>query len=210
MITPSGSQPQQPNPYQGMPVPNYPPPGQFPIPQQRRNHRKWPWILLAVVLLGFAGCTAAVVSVSNSVNKAENSPGAVQKPTAASGTAVRDGKFQFHITAVDPPVTTAGTDPIMQKTAQGEYLIVHVEVSNIAKVPQSYFDENQKLIDNHGKEYGNDSGADIALNQNLTADINPGNRIAVAVAFDVPQGTTATAIEFHDSAFSNGARVAVP
>ncbi len=40
-------------------------------------------------------------------------------------------------------------------------------------------------------------------------DINPGNKISVAIAFDVSPGTVPATIEFHDSMFSGGVRVAV-
>ncbi|MFF2550274.1 DUF4352 domain-containing protein [Nocardia sp. NPDC058058] len=128
---------------------------------------------------------------------------------AAAGSEVRDGKFAFIVTAVDPAVATLGDNEILRKTAQGEYVVVHVDITNTGDKAQSYFGDNQKLIDDQGKQYSNDTAAELAVNTSLTAEINPGNKLSVSIPFDVPKGTVPAAIELHDSAFSGGARVAL-
>ncbi|WP_435591016.1 DUF4352 domain-containing protein [Nocardia sp. bgisy118] len=64
-------------------------------------------------------------------------------------------------------------------------------------------------MDDQGRLYTNDTAAELNLDKDLAAEINPGNKISVILAFDVPKGTVPAAIEFHDSAFSGGARVAL-
>ncbi|MEU4313830.1 DUF4352 domain-containing protein [Nocardia sp. NPDC024068] len=51
--------------------------------------------------------------------------------------------------------------------------------------------------------------SEIYLNDDVYTDINPGNEFSAILAFDVPAGTRAAALEFHDSMFSGGIRVAV-
>ncbi|MGW5451000.1 DUF4352 domain-containing protein [Nocardia sp. NPDC003979] len=177
-------------------------------PQLPKKRKVWPWVLggfLLAVLALFGGCVALIGGAANEVAKSEQA----RSVAAPAGTEVRDGKFAFTVTQVDPPVRTVGDNPYLQKTAQGEFVLVHVEVANVGDVAQQYFGANQKLIDAQGREFANDTSAEINVNDELVAEINPGNKISVVLVFDVPTGTDPAAVEFHDSAFSNGARVAL-
>ncbi|MEV0340072.1 DUF4352 domain-containing protein [Nocardia sp. NPDC050713] len=183
------------------PNPHYSPP-----PQKKRA--VWPWVLggfFAFVVLLFGGCVALLSSAADEVAES------TEKRTSVSpaGSEVRDGKFGFVVTRVDAPVASVGDNQFLKKDAQGEFILVYVDVSNTGDQPQTYFGDNQKLVDAQGRLYSNDTAAEVNLNKNLVTEINPGNRISVVLAFDVPKGTTPTAIEFHDSVFSGGARVAL-
>lgn len=188
-----------PQPAPGPHPPYYPPP---------RKRRVWPWVLLGVFAfftLLFGGCIALIGTAANEVAESEEQ----SKIPAPVGTEVRDGKFAFLVTRVDPPVASVGDNEFFREEAQGEFVLVHVEVSNTGDQPQTYFGENQKLVDDQGRVYSNDTGAEFNLNKDLVTEINPGNKISAVLVFDVPKGTVATAVEFHDSAFSNGVRVAL-
>lgn len=52
---------------------------------------------------------------------------------ATVGQEVRDGPFSFIVTKVDPPRKSIGTE-----TAQGNYVAVHLKVTNIAKSRSSF------------------------------------------------------------------------
>jgi hypothetical protein len=79
-----------------------------------------------------------------------------------------------------------------------------------ATEPQSFFAQNQKLIDTEGREYAADSIAAIRMNEDsMVVDMNPGFSINVKVPFDVPPGATPDRLVLHDSAFSGGAAVKV-
>lgn len=191
-------------PYGGQPNYGQPYPPQPPKPKSK----VWLWVLLGVVaaiLLVCGGCFAFLNKATDEINEST----AKASSAAPAGSEVRDGKFAFVVTQVDPPVSTVGDNQFSQQTAQGEYILVHVDITNIGDQAQSYFGDNQKLIDEAGKEYSNDSMAEIAINSDLSAQINPGNTKSVVIAFDVPTGTQPAAIVFHDSVFSNGARVAL-
>ncbi|MGQ4618101.1 DUF4352 domain-containing protein [Nocardia sp. R7R-8] len=204
------------------PQPGYPPP-----PPAKKNNTAVIIILVIVgvlVLCGFGGCVAALSGSDKSDTAAATfttasappgAPAPVGEPpksdTAAAGTSVRDGKFEFTVTAVDPPVKTVGSNPYLQKTAQGQYIQVHLTVTNIGNRAQSYWASNQKLIDDQGRKFENDTVAGINVNDSaaMTAEINPGNSIQLVVVFDVPPGANPAALELHDSAFSRGAKVAL-
>ncbi|MEG8180798.1 DUF4352 domain-containing protein [Nocardia terpenica] len=183
------------------------PPYIYPTPPQRRKRRVWPWVLLGVfgaLVLVFGGCAALVTGAAHQASH----PAPQWSQPAAAGSQVRDGKFAFQVTRIDPPTSSVG-DTILNKDAQGEYVPIHVTVTNIGDVAQSYFGSNQKLIDDQGREYSNDTEAEILVNKDASADINPGNQLNAIIFFDVPKGTVPAAVEFHDSAFSGGVRVAL-
>ncbi len=182
------------------PVPNYPPP--------QKKRAVWPWVLggfLACVVLLFGGCAALISGIASEAGKQEEK----RTTAAAAGTEVRDGKFGFLVTRVDPPVNTLGDNEFLRKDAQGEFVLVYVDVRNTGNSAQTYFGDNQKLVDDQGRLFTNDTAAEMNVNKDLVAEINPGNKLSVVLVFDVPKGTSPAAIEFHDSMFSGGARVAV-
>lgn len=200
----------------------YPQPFQPQQPPQRKK-RVWPWILIGAVILLCGGCFGLLGVAANEASDSDATFTSAANPepgkpgehagqdsdTAPAGASVRDGKFEFTVTAVDPPVSTIGDNPYMRKTAQGEYILVHVTVTNIGDRPQTYFSSNQKLFDDHGRRYENDTMAELNVNDNLSTPINPGNSVDVTIVFDVPVGTVPASLELHDSMFSGGAKVAL-
>lgn len=200
--------------------PPYPPQpyGSYPPPPKKKT--VWPWLLLIpafFLLCGFGGCVALISSPDSDDKPAAVSAGepaaaaAEGNDTAPAGSPVRDGKFEFVVTKIEPGLKTVGTNPYLQKQAQGQYVLVHTTVTNIGNVPRSYYGGNQTLIDDQGREFTNDTMAEVNVNDSsvIGADINPGNKLSVVIAFDVPAGAVPAAIEFHDSAFSGGAKVAL-
>ncbi len=97
----------------------------------------------------------------------------------------------------------------MTATAQGEFIVITMSVTNIGDQAANYFGQNQKLTDANGREYAAHNMANMWMNSGLSimGDINPGNAIQVKIAFDVPPGTQATELELHDSMFSGGVSV---
>src|SRR5262249_2025230 len=138
-------------------------------------------------------------------------PNAVAESVASPGSAVRDGKFEFQVLGITNAKTVSDPtgNPYMTVTAQGTFVVVTLQGTNIGDRPQNYFGDNQKLKDSSGREYGASSEANVWMNTDVAAlgEINPGNSVQVKVAFDVPVGITATELELHDSMFSGGVSV---
>ena len=92
---------------------------------------------------------------------------------------MRDGKFQFTVTSVTS-AKSAG-DSVLSQTAQGQYTVVHITVTNISNVAQTMDDSAQYVYDSQGRKFSADSTADLYANG--TADsvflnqINPGNSV---------------------------------
>lgn len=159
----------------------------------------WPWVVLGVILLMFGGCATMCSSLAN---KAGNS--GIGQSTAKLGAQVRDGEFAFSV--MDKGVVDSGPIP----TPRGEWFYVTLSVTNIGNEPQSFFVQNQKLIDSQGREYAADAMAALRMNEDAMAlNLGPGFNIIVRVPFDVPPGTQPEYIVVHDSAFSGGVRIAL-
>jgi hypothetical protein len=134
-------------------------------------------------------------------------PSAVEETQAAGvGQEVRDGNFSFVIAGIERVDAVADAEfPEIQKTAQGEFVIVKMTVTNVGAEPQTFFASFNTLSDG-STVYQSDDEAWIYLGNTL-ADLNPGDSIDTAVVFDVPKGTDVESIELHDGPFSDGVTV---
>jgi len=162
---------------------------------------------------GTAGTSEAVDPGADGGAEVEEAPAAPPAPEASApgvGTAVRDGKFEFTVTAVEPGVARVG-DELLGVDAQGQFVLVHVTVTNIGDEAQMFDASSQKLFDAQGREHSADSTAGIYLGDanSFLNDINPGNSIEGVVIFDVPVDAVPASIELHDSFLSGGATVAL-
>jgi hypothetical protein len=167
--------------------------------------------VLAATAALVSGCVMPSSSTgSSSSGGSGSSSGGSKSSVAPAGSAVRDGKFEFQVLNVTR-ATTAGnpSNEFEIAKAQGEFVILTLSVRNIGNEQQSYSGSNEKLVDQSGRQYGESSEADMWMNSDVTGDINPGNSIQAKAAFDVPPGTVPAHVEFHDSAFSGGASVAI-
>jgi len=136
---------------------------------------------------------------------------AVEEATVPGvGTAVRDGKFEFTVTSVETGVATVG-DEYLNQQAQGQFVLVHVTVTNIGDAAQMFDGSSQKLVDTAGREHSADSSAAIYLgdSNSFLTDINPGNSVQGTVVFDIPADAVPATISLHDSFFSGGVEVAL-
>lgn len=135
----------------------------------------------------------------------------VDAPTAPGiGAAVADGKFQFTVTSLEPGVSHLG-DATFGVDAQGQFLLVHVTVTNVGDEAQYFDSSSQKLLDAQGRTHSADSSAAIYLpdSNSFLTSINPGNTVEGIVVFDIPADATPASVELHDSPFSGGVTVAL-
>ncbi|GAA1075985.1 DUF4352 domain-containing protein [Tsukamurella spumae] len=206
-------QPGQPG--SGQYTPGQPQPYPAPPAPPAKKKRKWPWIVLAVIAFIIV---VSVATGGGNKDDAASTAGGTAAPTAAKtdpkaaglNAAVRDGKFEFVVTGVEPGLSEVGDNPYLAKKAQGQFVIVSMTVKNIGTKPQSFSPSSQKLKDTQGRTFESDSMAQIALGDSdvpVWDNINPGNTVQVKVVFDMPKDATPATIELHDSMFSGGAKV---
>ena len=168
-------------------------------------------VIIAVASQGGSTPTDAAQPPAGSGATASQQPTASQPPTqqdATVGTPVRDGKFEFTLTQVETGVKRVGSDALGQD-AQGQFVLLHLTVTNIGTEAQYFDGSSQKLHDSADRTFSADSGAAIYLDESnsFLNQINPGNTVEGIVVFDVPADAVLTTAELHDSAFSGGADV---
>jgi hypothetical protein len=110
-------------------------------------------VVRAVIWIGAALAAAALLSgcVVPETSSSSHSAGGSGQP-APAGSSVRDGKFEFQVVNMTraPTAGNPSNDFEIAK-AQGEFIILTLSVKNIGNEPQSYFGQNQKLIDTNGR-----------------------------------------------------------
>lgn len=223
---PYGQQPYPSAPYGQQPYPSAPY-GQMPPAPPAKKKRKWPWIVGGIVVLliivsALSGGGSDGKSDNASSNSGDGNTAPANAPAAAApkndaasvglNTPVRDGKFEFVVSGVQPGLETVGDNPYLTEKAQGQFVIVTMTVKNIGNKPQSFSPSEQKLFDAQGRSFETDTSAQIALDDTDIAvwdNINPGNTVQVKLVYDMPADAQPTKIELHDSMFSGGADVAL-
>lgn len=139
----------------------------------------------------------------------EPEPEPEQPAEPGIGVPVRDGQFEFTVTGVERVGNTVGED-FLAETAQGEFIIVRVDVTNIGDEPQMLDSSSQTLINEQGQELAPSSALFVLEDAQRTflENINPGNSVTGApLLFDVAPGTVLDSIELHDSLLSGGVTV---
>ncbi|APA97278.1 Non-specific serine/threonine protein kinase [Nocardia seriolae] len=218
-------QPTPPHYPQGHFPPQYPVP---PVPPKKSNTLKIILLVLAgiVVLCGIGGAlggkntktahsqspSAATAPGGNTPAAASPNPTTTEKPPVPGlNTPVRDGKFEFIVTDIQTGIKEVGTNPYLQKTAQGAYPIVSITVRNIGKSPYGFSPSDQYVYDAQNRKFANDTAAALNLQSDtsLYANLNPGNSITAQVVFDLPADSLPDHIVLHDSMFSGGATVSL-
>lgn len=202
------------------------PPQPYPNPPAKKK-KKWPWILGSIVVLliiilaatsggGSDDTDSTAGSGASTATEAgeQRDSGDANGEDAAPGlnTPVRDGKFEFVVTGVEPGLTSVGDNPYLTEEAQGQFVIVTMTVKNTSDQPQSFSPTGQKLLDAEDRSFEPDTSAQIALGGSdipVWDNINPGNAVTVKLVYDMPAGATPASIELHDSMFSGGVTVAL-
>lgn len=141
---------------------------------------------------------------------AGDDPAPAAEQPAGIGTPVRDGKFEFTVTGIEPGVARIGDDMLGQD-AQGQFVLVHLTVTNIGEEAQYFDGSSQKAFDAQGRELSADGSAAVYLGDanSFLNQINPGNSVTGTVVFDIPADAALTRLELHDSPFSGGVEVAL-
>ena len=125
------------------------------------------------------------------------------------GTPVASGDLEFTVTGVEPGGTEIGD--VLTTTAQGEFLLVHIEVRNTGDSAETFSDSGQKLIDSQGREHETDSSASIYLPDNdvLFTSINPGNTVVGTLVFDLPADAEPVSVLLSGGLFSSDVEVSL-
>lgn len=174
----------------------------FVPPKKPLYKRAWFWVLivLALILLVFAGCaalfTGAAISAVDDTAKDKPAASSSKSDTpAAIGETVTSGDLDVTVASFDCGATEIGTAPV-STAAQGQFCIAQITAANTGDKAVLFSDSNLKVLDDQGREFKPDSAAAIYFDNTdpLFASINPGNTLSGKVAFDVPAEFTGKTI----------------
>ena len=134
--------------------------------------------------------------------------GPTEPQAAGVSEEVRDGDFAFVVKGVrTADVIGDPKFPELTKTAEGEYVIVALTVTNVSADPHSFFASFITLSDGT-TVFASDDEAWLYLGDTV-ADVGPGRSIETEVVFDVPRGTNLESIWLRGGPLSEGVAVAV-
>lgn len=137
----------------------------------------------------------------------------IRPATAVLGKSVRDGKFAFTVTSMERPAKSFTDRFGSTQTAQGVFVVVRMDVTNIGYEARTLTATDLYLVDHQGQRYATSSAiSSLAGAETIFYEkINPGHTVRFApVLFDVAPGTEIASIELHDSLSSTGVRVRLP
>ncbi|NKY23913.1 DUF4352 domain-containing protein [Cellulomonas denverensis] len=124
------------------------------------------------------------------------------------GATAADGKFSFVVTGVETGVPQVGSQ-YLTSDAQGQYVLVHLTVTNSGTEPQYLFASSQEATDTQGRTHSVDTTATLYAGETdvWASQINPGNQISGTLVFDIPADATLETVTLHDSPFSGGVQI---
>lgn len=201
-------------PYPGQSSPAQP--GTAPWKSLLAQHKALTVFLASLALVVVMAVTANLVGRDTPAGSA-GAVGAAGRGTAADpdgtlpglGAAVRDGKLEFTVTAVEPGVAHVG-DEFLGADPQGKFVLVHVSVTNVGDAAQMFDATSQQLVDTQGREHSADPTAGAYLGaDSFLDDVGPGGSIEGVVVFDLPADAVPASVELHDSSVSGGTTVAL-
>ena len=128
-----------------------------------------------------------------------------ESPTASAGAEASDGPLSFTVHGYEVGDSVTSPDAPVEKTAQGDFVAVHMTVTNTSDAPATFLGTLQTL-NAAGTVYNIDDEASFYLGGGL-AELNPGDSVDVSVAFDVPPGTVPESIDLHGDPGSAGVQV---
>jgi hypothetical protein len=165
-------------------------------PRRRRRGR---WLVGAVALLALLGLA------SNLGDRSREDPG-----PAGLGDPVRDGQFEFVVRSVDCGTRSVG-EGFGERTALGQFCLVSFRVRNTGTEGRTFGGGQQYLFDRDGNRHDPDLAATVGNGGGRlwSTRLNPGQRLAGTLVYDVPERVVPARIELHDAPFSGGASVAL-
>ncbi|GAS97209.1 uncharacterized protein RMCC_4175 [Mycolicibacterium canariasense] len=155
--------------------------------------------------LSLPGTASSEPSSTESTTASSPSETATPAETAApvAGQAV-DGDVTFTTNGIDiGPTVVAPDNDQLTKTATGEFVVVHLTLTNNGQTPAAFV-ADQQVLTAGGQTYTPETEATFYLGGTSTV-VYPGEPADVSIAFDVPPGTVPESLQVHGDLSSAGA-----
>jgi hypothetical protein len=157
--------------------------------------------------LAVAAGVLVLLAVANAVGDAGRR---ADRGPAGLGDPVRDGQFQFVVRSVGCGARTVG-EGLGRREALGQFCLVALQVENTGAEGRTFGGGQQYLFDRAGNRHDPDLDATARRGGGglLSTHLNPGQRLAGTLVYDVPDRVELARVEVHDAPFSGGASVAL-
>jgi len=121
---------------------------------------------------------------------------------------VRDGQFEFVVRSVECGVGAVG-EGLGRREAMDQFCLVQVEVENTGREGRGFAAAHQYLFDSAGNRHDADGDATLRNGGRrlVSTHLNPGQRLAGTLVYDLPDAVELARVELHDGPFSGGASV---
>ncbi|MEV0984482.1 DUF4352 domain-containing protein [Brevibacterium sp. NPDC049920] len=235
---PSGQQPWGAGPQPGPNGYGMPPGAPHPAPPKRKSifKRWWFWVGVVVLLVIVGSCAggggeqqasdagqdaAGEQDVEQRAPAEEEGGGedaaedaaaaeAPEEKSAGIGEPVASGDFEVTVSDVESGVSSVGDD-MFGAEAQGQFVVVSMEVTNVGDSPVMFFSSDVELTDAEGRTYAADEGSAMYLedSNSFLEEINPGNTVDGIVLFDVPEGVEPDTLVFRGGLFDEPIEIAI-
>ncbi len=193
-------------------------------PHCQTDQRGWParhpiitGIIVLVILVTVIGMASSSGSKSNgnsgSANSAASGNSSSQVETATVGQTVTDGDLAFTVQSIRS-ATTLRTSSFEEKTAQGIYYILTVQIKNNGKDTKTINASDFKVTDSKGRNYDYSNDGQTAMeitNGGATSfflqQIQPSLSVTGKIVFDVPKDATGLKLLAQGDIFSQGVSI---
>jgi hypothetical protein len=114
------------------------------------------------------------------------------------------------VRAVDCGARSVG-EGFGERTALGRFCLVSFRVENTGAEGRTFGGGQQFLFDRHGNRHDPDLAATVGHGGGRvwSTHLNPGQRLAGTLVYDLPEAAVPARVELHDGPFSGGAIVAL-
>jgi hypothetical protein len=124
------------------------------------------------------------------------------------GDPVRDGQFEFVVDSVECGARSVG-EGLGRRDAVDQFCLVALRVENTGQEGRTFAGGQQYLFDRDGNRHDPDLAATAGNGGERlwSTHLNPGQRLAGTLVYDVPEAAVPARVELHDAPFSGGASV---
>lgn len=187
--------------------------GVFLIPNVRQemservdvNFSTWMVVLIAIVGLGVSGAMMPTDSTStdttpntdnqpedqpsdtsNTDNTEQNQEDSVESRTHSVGETFQVGELSYTVNDVSTR-QVVGTNPYLQEEADGEFVLVDIEITNEGQESTRISNSHLTLVDSQDRTYSVDSDAFAAVENSFTFEqLDPGLSKSGTLVYDTP------------------------
>ncbi|MGO1561539.1 Mpr protein [Actinomycetales bacterium JB111] len=126
------------------------------------------------------------------------------------GEATAAGDLAITVTGVESGLTQVGSEYVVAE-AQGQYVLVHVTITNEGNESENFWEQDATLVDDQGRVHDTSSDSIYLEGETgwLVTSINPGNTAEGTLLFDIPADAVPDLARFSPGLFSDDVDIAL-